>query len=641
MGINKLLHISRLNYVRLVLGQVCLWAQASVLGFVVFVSTAPAAAQQAQIPQTIHWQPWGPAAFELAQQQGKLVFLDVGIEGCTACRRMNEVTFHDPEVIATLNQHFISISVDAEARPDIGQRYSDWAWPALVFLLPDRTQILALRGNRVPANFLRVLNTQIAGQAAGTLTPDSAEPLQPNSNVLAESLQAMRLQIRGQLDSQLNEDFGSWSRSGISATSAARVRNLEYRAFMYGNPELQAITLRSAVSFLELLDPVWGGVFQAYRFPGAESPGAVVPEKRVAEQAGALKVFADAYQRTGEVRFRNAIDRVDQYLQDTLASGKGTFFTSQRGRPLNLPDHVSVERYWSLRTEHERRRFGIPPVDHAIYTDKNAVVISGYAAAFAATGEANYLQVARRAADVLLRERLTRAGWIRQHGNSAALASDERMRPLADAPRPYLHTQASMANALLVLYAVSAEERWLVAAQKMVEAMIEVLGDRTAGGFYSTEPEPDAVFPPQKPLEANALAARVLYNLSVYLQQPEYADRAVSTMRAVAQPEAIRREGKVTAVAGTTLELLAAGYVEISVVGSPQDARAQELYAEARSQYHPRKLLQFDLSGRYPDRAEPAVYICNPDFCTTPIFAPAELGVQLQAFRKPAATPYP
>ena len=34
----------------------------------------------------LRWRPFGEAAFEEARREGRWVLLDVGIEGCTACR---------------------------------------------------------------------------------------------------------------------------------------------------------------------------------------------------------------------------------------------------------------------------------------------------------------------------------------------------------------------------------------------------------------------------------------------------------------------------------------------------------------------------------------------------------------------------
>ena len=89
----------------------------------------------------IRWQDWGKAPFEQARQADKLVILDVGIEGCTACRWMDESTYTHGEVIELINEHFIAIVADAEAQPDLGERYSDWSWPATIFMTADGMQM--------------------------------------------------------------------------------------------------------------------------------------------------------------------------------------------------------------------------------------------------------------------------------------------------------------------------------------------------------------------------------------------------------------------------------------------------------------------------------------------------------------------
>jgi uncharacterized protein YyaL (SSP411 family) len=598
------------------------------------LASALAAEQEA-----ITWHEWHQASFEQARAAEKLVFVDVGIEGCTACRRMSSQTLKDPGVVRLLNDHFIAIALDAEARPDIGQRYSDWAWPALIFLRADGAQVLAIRGNRTPENFTAILKDLILRQEQGALDPDALAPPAAPSAELTGSLQAIRGQIRGQLDRQLNEQLGSWQKTGMSATSAARLANLRFRAFMYQNAELEALVSRSQRNFMKLIDPVWGGVFQGFYLEGSDLR--MVPEKRLAEQAGAMEVFATAYQRTGEVQFRNALAKVDAYLQEWLANGDGTFYTSQQNQPDGLPPHVSPRRYWSLRTAHERRRFGIPPIDHAIYTDRNAAVISAYVHAFAATGEGDYLRTAIQGAQTLLNERLSDDGTIAQAGGSRRMADDERIRPFIRGSRPYLVAQAGMGRALLNLYAATGEETWRKAAEQLADAMIRLLWDPDSGGFFASPPEEGAPFAPQKPLEANALAARFLYDLSVYLKQSEYAHRAVDTLQVVAQPQLVRREGKVTALTGTMLELLAAAYVEVSIVGDPEDPRARQLYLAALRTYHPRKLLHFEAPGRYPEADEPVAYICNPDFCTTPIADPDRIAGAFGDFINPASTAYP
>ena len=65
--------------------------------------------------------------------------------------------------------HFIAIVADAEAQPDLGERYSDWSWPATIFMTAEGTQILALAGNRRPQNFIPILEKIIDQKQAGNI----------------------------------------------------------------------------------------------------------------------------------------------------------------------------------------------------------------------------------------------------------------------------------------------------------------------------------------------------------------------------------------------------------------------------------------------------------------------------------------
>src|SRR5690349_1613969 len=78
----------------------------------------------------VAWRSWDASAFEDAKKDGKLVLIDVGIEGCTACRWMYEETYRDPQVVAKLRESFVTIAVDADVQPDLGVRFEEWGWPA-------------------------------------------------------------------------------------------------------------------------------------------------------------------------------------------------------------------------------------------------------------------------------------------------------------------------------------------------------------------------------------------------------------------------------------------------------------------------------------------------------------------------------
>ena len=69
----------------------------------------------------IDWYPWGKEPFSLAEREDKPIFLSIGYSTCHWCHVMADESFENDELAALLNQHFVSIKVDREERPDADQ----------------------------------------------------------------------------------------------------------------------------------------------------------------------------------------------------------------------------------------------------------------------------------------------------------------------------------------------------------------------------------------------------------------------------------------------------------------------------------------------------------------------------------------
>lgn len=84
-------------------------------------------------------------ALELAEQEEKLVFVDVYTTWCGPCKVMSETVFPDQEVGEYFNSRFISYKLDAEDEsidgPRISNAYDVGAYPTLLFLKPDGFEI--------------------------------------------------------------------------------------------------------------------------------------------------------------------------------------------------------------------------------------------------------------------------------------------------------------------------------------------------------------------------------------------------------------------------------------------------------------------------------------------------------------------
>jgi uncharacterized protein YyaL (SSP411 family) len=105
--------------------------------------TSPYLLQHAHNP--VDWWPWGDAAFAKARREGKPVFLSIGYSSCHWCHVMEKESFENASVADLLNEHFVSIKVDREERPDVDDVYMTavqlttgrGGWPLSAFLLPD------------------------------------------------------------------------------------------------------------------------------------------------------------------------------------------------------------------------------------------------------------------------------------------------------------------------------------------------------------------------------------------------------------------------------------------------------------------------------------------------------------------------
>ncbi|WP_167396251.1 thioredoxin domain-containing protein [Streptomyces bobili] len=105
--------------------------------------TSPYLLQHADNP--VDWWPWSTEAFEEARRRGVPVLLSVGYSSCHWCHVMAHESFEDEATAGYLNEHFVSVKVDREERPDVDAVYMEavqaatgqGGWPMTVFLTPD------------------------------------------------------------------------------------------------------------------------------------------------------------------------------------------------------------------------------------------------------------------------------------------------------------------------------------------------------------------------------------------------------------------------------------------------------------------------------------------------------------------------
>ncbi len=575
----------------------------------------------------IDWQEWSPEAFAKAKQLDRPVFINVGHEGCIACRWMKESTFSEPAIIKTINENFVAIQVDSEMRPDIGERYSDWAWPALVFNSPDGTQVLAIRGNRRPDTFGEILEKIIEGHEAGTLQADGLAPYAAPEKVRESPMKEIRDQVRAQLDNSYDTSHAAWGETKI-IEDPARLLHYAMRSLIEGDALAEQRFFESVDWFLGHIDKVWGGLF----YESSDDGKIFVFEKRLESQAAGLQLFSTAYQLTGEQRYADAVYAIHRYLNALMRSQTGLYFANQQINLESLPDEMSFKAYYDLGDE-ARRSIGIPSIDRSLYTDLNARIVSGLVRAYEVTGKEAYLRSALNTAEALITTRKTKNNSFVQFKANSEFRQEERIHTVLSSDAIFLRPHAYLGQAFSDLYRATADEKWQKEAKNIASVLLE-LHDNRLGGFFGTTDQ----MIPRKPLEDNAVASYFLYQLGVLTKNKSYKSAAEKAIKATAREDIVRREGQITGRLALASELLTEEYIEFSIVGDPNEKAARELYGAAEKVYVPHKVLHYEAVGRYPGLDRPALYICTSQTCSLAITEAQDVGTEVNRYYSARAT---
>ena len=202
--------------------------------------TSPYLLQHASNP--VNWWPWGSEALQRARDENKPIFLSIGYSACHWCHVMEHESFENKEIAATLNEHFVSIKVDREERPDLDQIYMNavqmitgrGGWPMSVFLTPALKPFFG-----------------------GTYWPPHSRMGMPGFDQVLSSITRVWAERRDEAEQQAEELTGHLQQAGPISGSGR-------------NPDLELLH-DAAVELQRSADGVRGGFGNAPKFPHSMS----------------------------------------------------------------------------------------------------------------------------------------------------------------------------------------------------------------------------------------------------------------------------------------------------------------------------------------------------------------------------------
>lgn len=547
----------------------------------------------------VDWHPWSEAVFERARQEKRFVLLDLEAVWCHWCHVMDRETYADPAVQRLLERHYIAVKVDQDARPDLSRRYEDYGWPATIVFAPDGSEIVKRRGFIAPAPFTRLLAAIVADPTPMKYAGDDRPAAYSSSPLLADHLRKeLRRRFAG------THDF---RRGGFRQEQKFMDRDAVEYALMLaqrGDSRARRMAVQTLDGALNLIDPVWGGVYQYSTHGDWKHPHF---EKIMFVQADYLRLYTLAWLALADPRYLQAALAIDRYVAAFLQSPDGAFYVSQDA---DLVKGRHSAEYFE-RDDAGRRALGVPAVDRHLYARENGWMVHALTYLYAATGERDVLARAERAARWALENRRLPGGGFRHDATDPA--------------GPYLEDTLAMGRAFLGLYQVTGERSWLAHAEGAARFMRSLFTVGEAG-FVSAAP--DGVLAPRAQTDENLMLARFANLLWHYTGNESYRADAQRAMRyLVSEAVALRRPSE-AGVLIADIELSSAP-LHLTVVGAKSDVGAREMFLAAQRAPTGYKRIEWwdRAEGRlpnpdvqYPELARAAGFVCTDSTCSLPVF---------------------
>jgi uncharacterized protein YyaL (SSP411 family) len=552
----------------------------------------------------IHWLDWNDEVFAQAKREHKFVLLDLEAVLCHWCHVMDANTYSDPKVQRLMQAHYLAVKVDQDSRPDLSNRYEDYGWPATVVFDSSGQEIIKRQGYLDPDEFVSILQAIIDDPTPGPSVHAEAPIAYPSNPLLPDKL---RDELHADYLAGYDAKEGAWGND----FKFMEWDSVEYAmdSAAHSDAQSEKMARQTLTAQLNLLDPVWGGVYQ-YSTDGVWTNPHF--EKIMSMQAENMRVYSEAYKQFRDPAYLHAAQAIDKFLATFLLSPTGALYTSQDADIIE--GHHSAD-YFKL-DDAGRRKQGVPRVDKHMYARENGWAIAGLAALYDATGDKQYLDQATRAAHWIAQNRSLPSGGFRHDAKNVA--------------GPYLGDNIAMARAFVALYGATGDRPWLASAEKTM-AFIEATFKGPAGYVTAAQAtDHNSKLHPQR--DENIMLARTSNLLFHYTARPIYHGMTDQAMRYLAAPEIARRL-PAASVLLVDYEVVRPP-LHLTIVGPKDDSAAQALFQSALRYPATYKRLEWwdvregalpNPDVQYPQLKKSAAFICTQRACSPPIFKPEDI----------------
>ena len=551
--------------------------------------SSPYLLQHAHNP--VDWYPWGEEAYSKARAENKLVLVSIGYSSCHWCHVMERESFENDSIAAIMNERFVCIKVDREERPDVDQVYMSavqlmtgrGGWPLNCFTLPDGRPAyggtyyppaqwkqvlldLSETWKREPdrvKSYAEQLHDGVKGSELVHLNEDPPEFTQKD---LAAFFSAWK--------SDFDPHYGGPDR----APKFPMPNNLQY-LLRYGTLANNNTALKHVELTLDQM--AMGGIFDQVGGGFARYSTDVlwkVPhfEKMLYDNAQLISLYSRGYQMFNDPMYKDVVERTIAWTLREMTSADGAFFsaldadsegeegkfyvwTKEELQQVLGADFALAQAYYNvnekglwedgnyilLRSKSDedfarekgmsmdqlrgnvaridaalmaaRERRIRPGLDNKSLVSWNALMVTALCDASEALGNKDWSIAAARNMDLLLTKCRREDGGL-WHSYKDGRASING----------YLEDYAFTSEALLALYSITFDERWLNEARKLAEHAIAHFHDEASGMFWFTsDQDPPLIARKMETTDnvipaSNSAMANALFQLGHLFDEPRY-----------------------------------------------------------------------------------------------------------------------
>ena len=297
----------------------------------------------------VDWYPWGEEAFKKARDEQKPILLSIGYSTCHWCHVMERESFEDEATAKVMNEHFVSIKLDREERPDVDKIYMTFVqattgsggWPLNVWLTPDLKPFFG--GTYFPpeAKFGKPSFTDVLRQIADAWKTQQTEILNSANDISQRIGESIALKARAdikldplwldraiaQFKTQYDPRFGGFGNAPKFPRPSLPLMLLRH-AHRTGDQDSIRMVLHTCDQMAAggMYDQIGGG-FARY----SVDEKWLVPhfEKMLYDNAQLLHLYLDAHLISGEQRHADVARDILRYILRDMRHKDGGFYSAE------------------------------------------------------------------------------------------------------------------------------------------------------------------------------------------------------------------------------------------------------------------------------------------------------------------------